>query len=75
MCRLHPFELSADVELVAAALLSAFGGLVVFEIFYMDRTAGKKGWRWYVEPLSYRIDEGVLWSAAGSTFSKASLLS
>ncbi|KAF2194634.1 retrograde regulation protein 2 [Zopfia rhizophila CBS 207.26] len=31
---------------IAAALSSAFGGLIAFGILYMDGTAGYPGWRW-----------------------------
>ncbi|ETI24905.1 hypothetical protein G647_04275 [Cladophialophora carrionii CBS 160.54] len=31
---------------IAAALSSAFGGLIAFAILYMDGTAGKQGWQW-----------------------------
>ena len=42
----HSTDEHANTVVVAAALSSAFGGLIAFAILYMDGTAGKPGWQW-----------------------------
>jgi hypothetical protein len=46
LCLRHKLNNHADIDSVAAALSSAFGGLIAFAILYMDGTAGKQGWQW-----------------------------